>query len=556
MALVSSGDGGCRTPRACGHDQRIGLQRGHVLGRCSRVESHLNGQALDLFHQVVQQGAVFGIGQGSEEEGAAQTVAALQQRHPVPAQRGHPRGFHATGAAAHHHHVARCGRGFDGRLELMAGQRVDGALHALVDEDLAHAGVAVDARPDVLRAVGSELDRDVRFGQHLARHGHEVVTAGGDVLRRQVGLDASGGDDRDAHGGLHSLRVGDKPARRVNQWRFGEGGAGRDGGVGGDADGVCPCRLAQLGRGHRIGQRDAAGGAQLLGIQPHPHRKARAAARLDGADHLQQQPGAVLQRATVLVLPLVVVRRQEARQDVGVGAVHLHTIKARSLRSRGGGGEELHHLRDVGLFHHTQARPGLAQAAHEGGHLLGGEGLQHVGLGVRWQRRHPHLPPGGQVTRGRLAGVLQLHGDLGAVRVHAPGQRGQPADELVARDPHLEGLGRARGESHRAHAHGQQPGPALGARLVVGLDALAATAVVLGEVGAHGGHHDAVAQLQAADAAGLEEGGKGGGVFGVQSGVHGQGFWEPGRCRHRPNGRRPRRCERAPSLHAHSTPVA
>ena len=47
------------------------------------------------------------------------------------------------------------------------------------------------------------------------------------------------------------------------------------------------------------------------------------------------------------------------------------------------------------------------------------------------------------------------------------------------------------------------------AGLVVSLDALAATAVVLCEVRAHGGHHDAVAKLQAANAAGLEEGGKG-----------------------------------------------
>ena len=474
----------------------------------------------------------------------------------MPAQRGHPRRLHATGATAHHHHVARCGGWFDGSLKLMTGQRVDGALDALVDEDLAHARVAIDARPDVLRAVGSELDRDVRVGQHLARHGHEVVAAGLDVLRGQVGLDAPGRDDRDVYRRFHNFSVGHKPPRRMHQWRLSEGGARGDGGVGRHADGICPRALAQLGRGHGIRQRDAAGCAQLFGVQPHPHRKARAAARLDGADHLQQQPGAVLQRAAVVVLPLVVVRRQEARQDVGVGAVHLHAIKARSLRSRGGGGEELHHLRDVGGVHHTQARPGLAQTAHEGGHLLGGEGLQHVGFGVRGQRGHPHLAPGGQVTRGRLAGVLQLHGDLGAVRVDAPGECGQPGYELVARDTHLEGFGRARGEGHRAHTHGQQPGPALGARLVVGLNALAAAAVVLGEVGAHGGHHDAVAQLQAADAAGLEEGGKGGGVFGVQSGVHGQGFWEPGRCRHRPNGRRPARGERAGSPHAHSPPAA
>ena len=388
----------------------------------------------------------------------------------------------------------------------MARQGVDRTLHALVDEDLADAGIAIDARPDVLRSVGGELDGDLGVGQHLARHGHEVITAGGDVLRRQIGLDAPGGDDRDAHGRLDRFRVGDKPARGVYQRCFGEGGTRGDGGVGRDADGVGPSALAQLGRGHRVGQRDAARCAQFLGVQPHPHRKARAAARLDGADHFQQQPGPVFQRTAVVVSALVVVRGQEARQDVGVRPVHLHAVEAGRLCARRSGGKVLHHLRDVGGIHHPQPRPGLAQTAHEGGHLLRREGLQHVGLGVGGQRGHPHLSACGQVSRGRLASMLQLHGDLGTVGVHAPGQCGQSGDELVARHPHLKGLGRTRGEGYRAHPHGQQPRPAFRAGLVVGLDALAAGAVVLCKVGAHWRHHDAVAKLQTADAAGLEQG--------------------------------------------------
>lgn len=69
----------------------------------------------------------------------------------------------------------------------------------------------------------------------------------------------------------------------------------------------------------------------------------------------------------------------------------------------------------------------------------------------------------------------------------------QARDVIVVRNAHLVGLGGAGRERDAAYTHDQQPGAALRARLVVGLDSLAAVAAFFGEVGAHGRHHDAVA---------------------------------------------------------------
>ena len=84
--------------------------------------------------------------------------------------------------------------------------------------------------------------------------------------------------------------------------------------------------------------------------------------------------------------------------------------------------------------------------------------------------------------------------------VCAPRHAGQTRDEVVVRDADLERLGGPGGKGDRAHPHREQAGAALGPRLVIGLDAFAAMAIGLGEIGAHRRHHDAIAQLEGADA--------------------------------------------------------
>ncbi|MNQ08174.1 hypothetical protein D3C85_209670 [compost metagenome] len=306
--------------------------------------------------QVVEQAAVFRVGEGGEEQGAAEAVAALQQGHPMAALCRDPRGFHAGRTTADHHHMARRGGWADDDVRLVSGARVDRALDPLVDEDLADADVAVDARADIRGAVFDQLVGQLGVGQQLATHGDEVAAALGDGGVADVRFDAANGDHRDVDF-LPDRRGPVEEARRLlDQRRLGEGHALGDRGVGGHADRVG----AGSGGHHRHGlgvlQGDAAGGAQLVGIQAQPHREVGADARAHRGQHFQQQARAVLQRAAVLVVALVVIGGEEAGDDVVVRGMDLHAVEAGALGAFGCGGEPLDHLRDVGRVHHADLR--------------------------------------------------------------------------------------------------------------------------------------------------------------------------------------------------------
>ena len=165
-------------------------------------------------------------------------------------------------------------------------------------------------------------------------------------------------------------------------------------------------------------------------------------------------------------------------------------------------------MRNIVQVHDPDARL-VGADAHKIGQLLGGDGLHHVALGHLGDGGRPHLASVDQVLHRCFAAVLQLHGNLGAMAVHPLGDAAQTGDEVIARDADLVGLTSAVRERNRAHAHGEQAGTALGARLVIGLDALAAVPVGLGKVRAHGGHDDAVAQFERANAPRLQKGGVG-----------------------------------------------
>ena len=70
---------------AAGDDDLVGLQAVDQGGVDGGVQLHLDRQLLDLFNQVVEEEAVFGVGEGGKEQGAAEAVAALDQSHPVAA---------------------------------------------------------------------------------------------------------------------------------------------------------------------------------------------------------------------------------------------------------------------------------------------------------------------------------------------------------------------------------------------------------------------------------------------------------------------------------------
>ena len=390
----------------------------------------------------------------------------------------------------------------------MAGHRVDGAFDALVDEDLADAGVAVDTGADVFGAVLDELVRQFGVGQHLARHGDEVALAGGDGVVGDLGLEAADGDHRNLHCFLDLGGPQQEAGLLLHQRGLGEGDAGAGVGIGRYADGVAAGGFGHAGEDLGLFQCDAAVHAQLVGVQAQPHRVVGTDTLAHGGNDFAQEAAAVLDRAAVFVVALVEVAGQEARNDVGVRGVDLDTVEARAPGAIGGGGEPFDHLRDVGLVHHADLHAGLLAAlgrADEGAEFFLRQRGEHVGLDRRRHGRHPQFTALGEVAHRGLAGVLQLRGDLGAVLVHPVDDALQPGNELVVGDAHLVGLGGTVRVGDGDDAHRQQAGAARRAGLVIGLNAFAAGAVRLGEVGTHRRHDDAVAHLHGADAAGLQQ---------------------------------------------------
>ena len=71
VLLAGAVDGRRRPPRAAGHHDDIRLQARHQFGRGRRRQADLDRRLLDLLDQVVEQAAVFRIGQAGEEQRAA-----------------------------------------------------------------------------------------------------------------------------------------------------------------------------------------------------------------------------------------------------------------------------------------------------------------------------------------------------------------------------------------------------------------------------------------------------------------------------------------------------
>ena len=91
---------------------------------------------------------------------------------------------------------------------------------------------------------------------------------------------------------------------------------------------------------------------QFFGIQPQPHGKFVTDLGPHGSDNVQQQSGAVLQRAAIVVFTLVVIGGQETGNDVTVGRVYFDTVEPGSFGTVGCLSKPVDHLRDVGVVHH------------------------------------------------------------------------------------------------------------------------------------------------------------------------------------------------------------
>ena len=292
-------------------------------------------------------------------------------------------GLHPAGSTADHEHMAGPDSGQDSRDRFKTGLGGHGTFDPLIDENLAHAGVAVDAGPDLLGSVFDQLDRQIRVSQQFARHRDELEFAALNGQAGIFGFDPTCADHRHIDCCLHRPGIVDKAVGLLHQRCFGKRAARGDGGISRDTDGRSACCCGQFGSGNAIGQRDAARRSQLLAIEPDPDREIGSDALLDCGQGLEKQACAIFQRATVLVLALVVVRREESRQDISMGGVQFDAVKAGGLGARCSRGEILDHLLNVGLVHDADAGLGAAHAADEIGHLGIGQGAQKIALASR-----------------------------------------------------------------------------------------------------------------------------------------------------------------------------
>ena len=86
-------------------------------------------------------------------------------------------------------------------------------------------------------------------------------------------------------------------------------------------------------------------------VDAAPEGKVRTCLRPAGSNHFQQEPGPVLQRASVLILALVHERGQELSQQVFVGTMDLDAIESGLPRSRRSLRVKLYNLCDLGDRH-------------------------------------------------------------------------------------------------------------------------------------------------------------------------------------------------------------
>jgi hypothetical protein len=139
----------------------------------------------------------------------------------------------------------------------------------------------------------------------------------------------------------------------------------------------------------------------------------------DRLGHLDDEPGAVLDRAAVGVGAVVGVRRQELVQQVPVGGVDLHPVGTGRDGSGGGAAEILHRLADLGSGQCARHRCGLR--AGGGDHVLAcGDG----------RRRHGQAVVRGVVRVADPADVHELDEQVAAAGVHGVGD-GAPSRDVL-----------------------------------------------------------------------------------------------------------------------------
>ena len=273
--------------------------------------------------------------------------------------------------------------------------RAQGAAHLLADQRAQgrHAGL--------WRAALAEL-LELKLHQRHHRHRGQGFAFPGDgrqrrgrvlpglPLLRQLGRERQGGGHADHVHPAGDDLLGHGPAADAARDQDGHGGHGADvarkfGKVGLARQRAAIARLALHGGGfvaaagklhqvhaqrvehlhHGAGVVSAEAAAlKVRRVELDSHRKAGRHRCAHGLDGLQQQAGAVFQRAAPGIAALVGQRREELAQQIAVRGVDLHAGEARLLGQLRGVGKALDHVLNVRRRHGLRRGEVLGEFAH------------------------------------------------------------------------------------------------------------------------------------------------------------------------------------------------
>ncbi len=273
---------------------------------------------------------------------AADTVARLVDNDVVPTQRRDTSAFEAARPAADQEHLFLLRGGLQRALAvlaLMPGGRVHGALELEAARDAQEAAlVPVRAGPDVVGTALERLVRKVGLGDQLADH-HDCVgiALGDDAIRQHRVVDAADLEHREL---LDVCLDGARKLSLVARLKPGVLGRDHDGhrAQQGDADVDVVDEAGLLDLLRRLGvvldvqaalehvAADHADADDELG----PHSVA------DLLQHLHAETHAVLERAAVLIRPVVLEGRQELVDQIAVGEMDLDAVETGLLGPLGG----------------------------------------------------------------------------------------------------------------------------------------------------------------------------------------------------------------------------
>ena len=408
-------------------------------------------------------------------EVAAQTVRCLKDSDVMPLLGSDDGSLCACDAAACDPNGLLFRDGRQIVVQFAAHTRID---HTLCRQATPQAGdtalEAGGAADDALEVALLDLVGHQGICQRGTSHVNSVhLAAGDDGLSVHGVVDTADYGDRDIDHLLHSSSIIQQPAMAECSGLH----LGVTGGIhaGGDVDGVDPRFFHQTGNGHGVHDGQTFGdplGARQLDV----HTKVIPHLAADIGDDLQQEADAVGKAAAVFVGALVGIAGQELADEVPMGSVDHHAIKARLLGTQGGVAE----VGDQGLdLFHSQ--------------LMGDLPL-HRTFDGRGRFRLAADDGGGGLT----ASVVDLGIDLGAILVDTTGQLFEPFDLLVLPQARDTIIALALGGDCKVFGDDQTPA-ALGFLFVVGDETVGTHAILGTEIHNHGGDDETVLDLHRAE---------------------------------------------------------